>query len=86
MFRLLLTADSDIEMGVGDASVIIVSNDFYKFMEEQEYGQDIKHLGILFICRDFDINKLIDNFTYWFKQKNLDNFPINTAEFIKEIS
>lgn len=32
MFRLLLTADSDIEMGVGDASVIIVSNDFYKFM------------------------------------------------------
>lgn len=35
---------------------------------------------------DFDINKLIDNFTYWFKKKNLDNFPINTAEFIKKIS
>ena len=52
MFRLLLTADSNIETGVGDASVIIASNDFYKFMEVQEYGEDIKHLAILFICRD----------------------------------
>ena len=32
-FWLLLTADSDIETGVGDASMIIASNDFYKFME-----------------------------------------------------
>lgn len=52
MFRLLLTTDSDIETGVGDASMIIASNDFYKFMEGQKYGRDIKHLGILFICRD----------------------------------
>ncbi|MCY1161893.1 hypothetical protein D9M71_17930 [compost metagenome] len=40
MFRLLLTAESDIETGVSDAFVIIASNDFYKFMEGQEYGQN----------------------------------------------
>ena len=52
MFRLLLTADSNIETGVGDASMIIAPNDFYKFMEGQEYGEGIKHLAIFYICRD----------------------------------
>lgn len=49
MFRLLLTADSNIETGVGDASMIIAPNDFYKFMEGQKYGKDIKHLAIFYM-------------------------------------
>ena len=49
MFRLLLTADSNIETGVGDTSVIIAPNNFYKFVEGQEYGEDIKYLAIFYM-------------------------------------
>lgn len=51
MFRFFLTADSNIETGVGRALDSINSNLFEKFIRNQDYGASLKRLSIIFMCR-----------------------------------
>ncbi|ELW9270660.1 hypothetical protein RGO85_002636 [Acinetobacter baumannii] len=51
MFRFFITADSNIETGVGTASMSMASTNFCKFIEKQDYGTSLKRLSIIFMCR-----------------------------------
>lgn len=56
MIRFLITGDSNVETGVGEASRKMASTDFYKFMEKQDYGNSLKGLCVIFMCRDPQLN------------------------------
>ncbi|WP_234857019.1 hypothetical protein [Acinetobacter junii] len=56
MFNFLITADSNIESGVGAATLVMTSNGFYKFIEKQNYGEGLKKIVVVFMCRDPEIN------------------------------
>ncbi|MDC4704647.1 hypothetical protein [Acinetobacter baumannii] len=51
MFRFFLTADSNIETGVGKALISMTPKDFNRFIEKQEYGSSLKGVGVVFMCR-----------------------------------
>ncbi|MFD1437928.1 hypothetical protein [Acinetobacter terrae] len=56
MFRLLVTSDSNSETGVADANLSLTANGFYKFIEEQDYGNTLNSLVIIFMCRDPELH------------------------------
>lgn len=56
MIRFLITADSNVETGVGEATLSMASKDFYKFIEKQDYGISLKGVCVVFMCRDPERN------------------------------
>lgn len=56
MIRFSILSDSNSETGVLHAKQSITSNDFYKFIEKQDYGHSLKGLCVIFMCRSPDIH------------------------------
>ena len=56
MIRFLITGDSNIETGVGEASRTMTGRDFYKFIEKQDYGASLKGVCVIFMCRVPELN------------------------------
>ena len=52
MFRLLISSDSNIETGVGHASLALATTNFYKYIENQNYGTTLSRIAVFFICWD----------------------------------
>lgn len=64
MLRLLITCDANQETGVIEAILSLTVHNFYKFIEEVDYGNSLQYLAIFFICRDSKIqSKLPIHFT-----------------------
>lgn len=55
MLRLLITCDANQETGVIEAILSLTIHNFYKFIEEVDYGNSLQYLAIFFICRDSKI-------------------------------
>lgn len=55
MLRLLITCDANQETGVIEAILSLTLHNFYKFIEEVDYGNSLQYLAIFFICRDSKI-------------------------------
>lgn len=56
MIRFLITGDANIETGVGEATLLMTGSDFYKFIENQDYGLSLKGLCVIFMCRVPELN------------------------------
>lgn len=51
MFRFFVTSDTNIETGVANARHDFMTTEFYKFIENQNYGESLAGLVIVFMCR-----------------------------------
>lgn len=51
MFKIFILCDANQETGIIEAKHSFSSNEFYKFIEKQDYGSSLKGLSIIFMCR-----------------------------------